>query len=122
MAQAVRHLVALGHRDIAYAGGPLPSWSDRTRRGAFLDITGADDTVRAHELGSFMPYFSGGVAAADLLLASPATAVVVFNDLMRSEERRVGKEWRDRGDDYEQQEAWPRILRRDDIVAEIRTA
>lgn len=82
MAQAVRHLVALGHRDIAYAGGPLPSWSDRTRRGAFLSVTGANDAVRAHELGSFMPYFSGGVAAADLLLASPATAVVVFNDLM----------------------------------------
>lgn len=82
MAQAVRHLVALGHRDIAYAGGPLTSSSDRHRRGAFAALSARDDAIRSLDLGSFMPYFSGGVAAADLLLATPATAVVAFNDLM----------------------------------------
>lgn len=82
MGQAMRHLMALGHREIAYAGGPLTSWSDRHRRAAFNGFGEADETVRLHDLGSFMPYFSGGVAAADLLLATPATAVVAFNDLM----------------------------------------
>ncbi len=82
MGQAVRHLVALGHRRIAYAGGPLSSWSDHTRRSAFLAQGGTETDVELHDLGSFMPYFSGGVAAADLLLATTATAVVAFNDLM----------------------------------------
>lgn len=80
MTQAMRHLVALGHRRIAYAGGPLSSWSDRTRRASFLGH--ASEQVELHDLGSFMPYFSGGVAAADLALATPVTAVVAFNDLM----------------------------------------
>lgn len=81
MGQAMRHLVALGHREIAYAGGPLSSWSDRHRRTAFASFA-EDSDVRLHDLGAFLPYFSGGVAAADLLLATPATAVVAFNDLM----------------------------------------
>jgi len=79
--QALRHLAALGHADVAYAGGPRTSWSDRGRRAA-VETVGAELGVRTHDLGAFMPYFSGGVAAADLLLASPASAVVVFNDLM----------------------------------------
>lgn len=82
MAQALRHLVALGHRRIAYAGGPLSSWSDRVRRTSFMEHGSAEASVELHDLGSFMPYFSGGVAAADLLLATPATAVVAFNDLV----------------------------------------
>ncbi|WP_185975638.1 LacI family DNA-binding transcriptional regulator [Tessaracoccus rhinocerotis] len=82
MGQAMRHLVALGHRQIAYAGGPLTSWSDQHRRAAFTAFGEADDGVALHDLGSFLPYFSGGVAAADLLLATPATAVIAFNDLM----------------------------------------
>ena len=82
MGQAMRHLVALGHREIAYAGGPLTSWADGHRRRSFNAFTEVDDTVNLHDLGSFQPYFSGGVAAADLLLATPATAVIAFNDLM----------------------------------------
>lgn len=79
--QAMRHLAALGHEDVAYAGGPESSWSDRGRRGA-VEAFGEELGVRVHDLGNFLPYFSGGVVAADLLLATPATAVVVFNDLM----------------------------------------
>ncbi|WP_413452474.1 LacI family DNA-binding transcriptional regulator [Georgenia phoenicis] len=79
--QALRHLAALGHREVAYAGGPGRSWADAQRRVAVATV-GAELGLSTHDLGTFMPYFSGGVAAADLLLASPATAVVVFNDLM----------------------------------------
>lgn len=82
MAQALAHLVALGHRDIAYAGGPIASWSDRGRRGAFTHLARDNADIHPHDLGSFKPYFAGGIAAADLLLALPATAVVAFNDLI----------------------------------------
>lgn len=82
MARALQHLIALGHRRIAYAGGPPLSTSQRNRQRAFTELTGASDDVHAEDLGSFKPYFSGGVAAADLLLATSATGVIAFNDLI----------------------------------------
>lgn len=82
MRQAVRHLWALGHRDIAYVGGPVRSWSDSQRRLGFERAGAELEGVRTQELGAFQPFFSGGVAAADIVLASGATAVVVYNDLM----------------------------------------
>lgn len=80
--QAVRHLWALGHRHIAYAGGPRRSWIDSQRREALEVAASEFEGVDAEDLGAFQPYFSGGVAAADLLLASQATAVIAYNDLM----------------------------------------
>lgn len=77
-----RHLVALGHRRIAYAGGPTTSWSQGRRLEALqvcCDETPGLDLV---DLGHFPPVFAGGVQAADLALASGATAVVGFNDLV----------------------------------------
>jgi len=80
--QALAHLHALGHRHVAYAGGPRVSWSDAERRGGLEpDYHGIPD-VRTTSLGHFPPTFSGGVAAADLLLASGATAVLAHNDLV----------------------------------------
>ncbi|MBO3094555.1 LacI family DNA-binding transcriptional regulator [Cellulomonas dongxiuzhuiae] len=77
--QAVRHLHALGHRRIAYAGGPAGSWSDARRRDG-LQSLGPD--VEVLDLGAHPPAFAGGVGAADLAVASGATAVLAHNDLM----------------------------------------
>ncbi|EYR64047.1 LacI family transcriptional regulator [Actinotalea ferrariae CF5-4] len=82
MRQALTHLHALGHRRVAYAGGQWGSWSDRARRRgletAARDLAG----VELVPLGHFATTFGGGVAAADVLAASGATAVVAHNDLM----------------------------------------
>ncbi|MFD2797621.1 LacI family DNA-binding transcriptional regulator [Promicromonospora vindobonensis] len=81
VAQALGHLSALGHRTVGVAAGPVSSWSG-VRRVAGL-ITAADQRdVKLVELGTFQPYFAGGVQAADHALASGVTAVVAFNDLM----------------------------------------
>ncbi len=77
--QAVRHLHALGHRRIAYAGGPAGSWSDARRRDGLATL---DVDVDVVDLGAHAPVFAGGVAAADLAVASGASAVLTHNDLM----------------------------------------
>jgi DNA-binding LacI/PurR family transcriptional regulator len=78
----MNHLVALGHRRIAYAAGPLRSWSNDERSSAFAEFAATDDSLELTELGNFPPYFSGGVHAGDLAIASGATAVVAYNDIM----------------------------------------
>jgi len=80
--QAIRHLWALGHRVIAYAGGPRASWSDKIRRESFLRDIAEDPTMEAVDLGYFQPVHYGGMAAADLALASGASAIIAYNDLM----------------------------------------
>ncbi|GIG40206.1 LacI family DNA-binding transcriptional regulator [Cellulomonas phragmiteti] len=77
--QAVRHLHALGHRRVAYAGGPSGSWSDARRRDGLAAL---DLDVEVVDLGAHAPVFAGGVGAADLAVASGATAVLTHNDLM----------------------------------------
>ncbi|GAA1642362.1 LacI family DNA-binding transcriptional regulator [Georgenia ruanii] len=80
--QALRHLRALGHRHIAYAGGPSRSWADQQRRAGLTTAAEELGDVTVDDLGAFAPVFSGGMAAADLVLASGATAVLAYNDLM----------------------------------------
>lgn len=80
--QAIRHLWALGHRIIGYAGGPRASWSNQVRQESFHQAMSADATMQAVDLGHFLPFNDGGLAAGDLALASGVTAVIAFNDLM----------------------------------------
>jgi LacI family transcriptional regulator len=78
----LRHLVALGHRRIAYAAGPLTSWSNGERARMFATFADDASDLELVELGNFAPYFSGGIEAGDVVIASGVTAVVAFNDLM----------------------------------------
>jgi len=80
--QAMVHLHALGHRTIAWVGGPSTSWSNRERLAALHTIAARQPDTELIDLGSFQPYVSGGVAAADLVIASGATAVLAYNDLV----------------------------------------
>ena len=76
--QATAHLHALGHRRIGFVRGPRTSWAAAQR------WTGVDDLpdVELLPFGPVAPTFDGGVAAADLVLASGATAVIAYNDLV----------------------------------------
>lgn len=81
MAQVVEHLDALGHHRIAYISGPRDTFSNRARHAA-VHAAAQQCRVELTELGPFEPFFTSGVRAADLLIASGATAGIVYNDLM----------------------------------------
>ncbi|MCQ1949309.1 MULTISPECIES: LacI family DNA-binding transcriptional regulator [Arthrobacter] len=80
--QALGHLYALGHRTVAYAGGPATSWSDGQRRNGIRSALSDLPGLKVAEIGSFRPVFGGGMSAADLAVATGATAVLAYNDLM----------------------------------------
>lgn len=79
--QAVEHLASLGHRSLAYAGGPAGSWSNGQRWRAVRTAT-ARLGLTARRLGPFPPTLTAGAAAADAALNSGTTAVLAFNDLV----------------------------------------
>ena len=81
MRQAVAHLVALGHRKLAWVGGPPTSWSTQ-HRGLGLRNAAEQRRVKLIGVGSFAPTYEGGMAAADQVVATGATAVVTYNDLV----------------------------------------
>jgi DNA-binding LacI/PurR family transcriptional regulator len=81
MREAVSHLRELGHRHIAYLGGPRNAWSNRERlRGLHAAVRGTDITL--FELGPFEPKFDGGIAGAALAIDAGVTAIIAYNDLM----------------------------------------
>jgi DNA-binding LacI/PurR family transcriptional regulator len=82
--QVVEHLAALGHRRLAYLSGPREAWSEARRwaglAAAVENVEAAG--VAAQRLGPFAPTLDSGPVAADVGLASGATALVAFNDLV----------------------------------------
>jgi LacI family transcriptional regulator len=76
--QATAHLRALGHTRVAFVRGPEASWAAGQRREGLADLVG----LEVEEFGPAAPTYEGGVAAADLVLASGATAVIAYNDLV----------------------------------------
>ncbi|MGB4135068.1 MAG: LacI family DNA-binding transcriptional regulator [Microbacterium sp.] len=79
--EAVQHLAALGHRTIGYLNGPRRSWSNQQRQAA-VQVAAADAGVDLVEFGPFEPQIQAGVRAADLVWASPVTAVIAYDDLI----------------------------------------
>ncbi len=79
--QAVEHLIALGHKSICYLNGPKRSWSNDRRRLSVAD-TCQRHSIEFLEFGPFEPQIQAGVRAADLVLASPVTAVIAYDDLI----------------------------------------
>ncbi|MGK9230909.1 LacI family transcriptional regulator [Inquilinus limosus] len=80
-AAAVRHLHELGHRRIAYVGGPPFSWSNQQRRAAVLATAGAL-AIEAVEVAAERPSYEGGMAAASAVLSARTTAAIAFDDLV----------------------------------------
>lgn len=85
MRAAVEHLVQLGHRHIAYLGGPRASQVQQRRLKAFHDVAEALG-VRTLE-GSKQPTIEGGESGTHELLCKldpnlRPTALITYNDLM----------------------------------------
>lgn len=78
---AVEHLAALGHRRLAYVPGPLVSWISGQRLAA-IERACARLGLRCDAVGPRRPNRDGGAAALDEVLASGATAVLGYNDMM----------------------------------------
>ncbi|WP_102194647.1 LacI family DNA-binding transcriptional regulator [Microbacterium aurantiacum] len=77
----IDHVVGLGHRRLAYLAGAPRSVSNRARRDAIAEAVAATDGLVVEELAAGVD-FDSGTAAADPVLASGATAVLAFNDLV----------------------------------------
>ena len=81
MRQAMRHLASIGHRRCAFVSGPRHSWSNRQRlRG--LRAAAATCGAEVVTIGPVAPQFSSGIAAAEQVLRTGATAVLAYNDLV----------------------------------------
>lgn len=81
VAEAVAHLVALGHRNIVYVSGPSASWSNLQRRNAFgraARLAG----IATSSVETDMPNYQSGRAQVPAILASGATAAMCFDDLV----------------------------------------
>ncbi|MCA5892266.1 PmoA family protein [Isoptericola sp. NEAU-Y5] len=77
----VDHLVALGHRELAYAAGPRSSASNALRLRALDDARERHPGLRVTTVPCG-PTVDAGYRAADRVLSTGATAVVAFNDLV----------------------------------------
>ena len=81
MKQAVRHLAELGHRRCVFVSGPRRSWSNQQRQRGLRAAARAQG-IEYEILGPVAPQFDSGVSAADEVLATGATAVLAYNDLV----------------------------------------
>jgi LacI family transcriptional regulator len=75
---AVEHLTALGHRRIALVTGPSGSWTSKEMQEAAATMSDVDVVF----LGPNPPTELGGLAAATDVIASGATGVLAYNDLV----------------------------------------
>lgn len=79
--QAVTHLAELGHRHLAVLTGPRGSWTSR-EIGQAAEECAADHGVNLVPVGPNPPTEDGGAAATEEVVASGATAVMAYNDLV----------------------------------------
>ncbi len=80
--QAVDHLLSLGHRRLAYLGGPLNSFSNGLRWKTLSEEMEARPELEIIRLGPFAPTTTSGGPAVDAALNAGATACIAYNDLI----------------------------------------
>lgn len=79
--EAVRTLAANGHKMLAYVAGPRQSWMSE-RRWEGVQSACAWSKMAAIRVESTHPTVDGGRQVARAILASEATAVMTYNDLL----------------------------------------
>jgi LacI family transcriptional regulator len=79
--QAIAHLHDLGHRTLAFLSGPARSWMSSARQ-RVLQSRAAARGLSVTVIGPGEPSRAGGRAALSKVVASGATAVIAYNDLM----------------------------------------
>lgn len=78
--EIVAHLVGLGHRHLVYLSGPAASTSNQDRLAALRAAAASGDiTLTELECGAM---FENGHAVARAALATGATAIVAYNDMV----------------------------------------
>lgn len=70
------HLLDVGHRTLAYLGGPAGSWQDAQRTRAIAERAAARAELVV--LGPMPPTFAAGAAVADDVLAAGVSAVIPY--------------------------------------------
>ncbi|MHA7176592.1 LacI family DNA-binding transcriptional regulator [Arthrobacter sp. Sr24] len=81
VAEAVRHLAAMGHSSISYVAGPERSWMSQ-RRWESIKARCDWHGMKLSQVASGMPTVEGGRRAAAVVKDGEATAVFCYNDLM----------------------------------------
>lgn len=81
LAQAIEHLRALGHRHLAYVPGPPASWASKGRTEIVKRLAAAW-SIELSIVGPQAATIRGGLAAAAAVVATGATAVIAYNDLV----------------------------------------
>ena len=81
MAKAVAHLVHVGHRRIAYVGGPANSWANEQRRNAVVRAV-TKHKIELGEVSAGLASFLSGEQIVDALLALGASACIAFDDVL----------------------------------------
>lgn len=79
--EVIDHLASLGHRSLVFLAGPSTSWINDRRSEAIL-AAAERQKLAIVEIGPNAPTIDGGRAATRRVLASRATAVIAYNDLM----------------------------------------
>ncbi|WP_062078419.1 LacI family DNA-binding transcriptional regulator [Demequina globuliformis] len=79
--QLVEHLASLGHRSIAYLGGPDRSWISARRWEALFKAARLRG-ISVFEIGPNSPTIAAGKLSFERAQASGASAIVAYNDLL----------------------------------------
>jgi len=81
MREIVDHLTSLGHRRLVYLAGATRSVTHKARQEAIAAAVSRLDRLEVEEITAGVD-FDSGTAVADQVLASGATAVIAYNDLV----------------------------------------
>lgn len=79
--QSIEYLQALGHSHLAFVPGPAGAWAGQ-RRLAAVERFAADRGLQLTSVNPQAASVEGGLASAAAVVASGATAVIAYNDLV----------------------------------------